>query len=917
MSQNKRRKLLLIGWDAADWKVINPLLDAGELPALESLINRGVIGNLSSLDPPYSPMLWTTIATGKRPDKHGILGFTEPIPNQVGIRPVTCTSRKVKAVWNILMQEGNNVNTVGWWPSHPAEPLNGICISDLYKDSNGLSPEKWEMVNDAVHPDEMADFFAELRIHPYELTEAHLLPFVPEAMRVNQEKDRRLFQIAANVAESSSLHAAATWILENKDWDFLALYQVAIDHICHLFMRLHPPKMKHIPQQQFDLYKDVVNGIYRYHDMMLGRLIELAGSEATIMLISDHGFHPDHLRPLMLPDEPASPAYQHRDLGIFCIAGPGIKKDERIYGASLLNITPTILSLYGLPVAEDMDGAPLSGIFETEPELKTIPSWETIEGNSGMHTGEKLMDTFQAQETIRQLVELGYIEEPDENLQKTVDQTIRESRINLARVYIGSGRHHLAIPILEEIYAIFNDEVRIAENLASCYRAVGEIDKSFDVIHKFRQNQESVSSIKCKQKELQKKIRFEKLTPEKKHKTFQKIKKLHTMAANLAKMDMLESDVLFKSGKFAESLSMLNRLEESLPNHQPLHIKKGNTYLKLNQPEKAIPVFQKVLDMNPDNHLALHGLAICELAAGNYTEAAELCLSCLGIVYHYPIGHFHLAIALEKIEEYEAAANACEVCLALAPGFGEARNVAIRIYTEHLQQPLLAEKHKQFFCSSVEKTDCESGSDFSFSTLEATKDARDTGEETIFIVSGLPRSGTSMMMQMLEAGGLDAYTDQVRIADENNVKGYFEHEAVKRLARDKNWLKYAKGKVVKVISHLLTFLPENHHYKIIFMLRDLDEVVASQQKMLSRLGKEKKSAYRLDLRMAFEKDLKAATTLIGKRYNMDVLFVQYRDIIQNPQSEAEKVNNFAGNMLVVENMVKEVNRNLYRERVGK
>ena len=126
-----KRKLLLIGWDGADWKVINKLIDAGKMPAMEKLINNGVIGNLATLDPPFSPMLWTTIATGVRPDKHGILGFSEPSPNGQGVQPVSSTSRKVKAIWNILMQEGYKSHVVGWWPSHPAEPINGVMVLKL------------------------------------------------------------------------------------------------------------------------------------------------------------------------------------------------------------------------------------------------------------------------------------------------------------------------------------------------------------------------------------------------------------------------------------------------------------------------------------------------------------------------------------------------------------------------------------------------------------------------------------------------------------------------------------------------------------------------------------------------------------------------------------------------------------------
>ena len=124
------KKVLLIGWDAADWKVINPLLDAGMMPSLEKLINEGVMGNLATLNPPLSPMLWTSIATGMRAYKHGIHGFTEPNPDAGGIRPVSNSSRKVKSIWNVLNQNGYKSNVIGWWPSHPAEPINGVMVSN-------------------------------------------------------------------------------------------------------------------------------------------------------------------------------------------------------------------------------------------------------------------------------------------------------------------------------------------------------------------------------------------------------------------------------------------------------------------------------------------------------------------------------------------------------------------------------------------------------------------------------------------------------------------------------------------------------------------------------------------------------------------------------------------------------------------
>src|SRR3954463_8641967 len=183
-----KRKLLVIGWDSADWKVINPLLDKGLMPNLEKMINEGVIGNLATLKPALSPMLWTSIATGKRPFKHGIIGFTEANEDGKTVKPVTVLHRKCKAIWNILTQKNLKTHVVGWWPSHPAEPINGVCISNFYQRAERPINEPWVMKPGTVHPESMREFFASLRIHPTEFSKEHLLPFFPEFGKINKEK---------------------------------------------------------------------------------------------------------------------------------------------------------------------------------------------------------------------------------------------------------------------------------------------------------------------------------------------------------------------------------------------------------------------------------------------------------------------------------------------------------------------------------------------------------------------------------------------------------------------------------------------------------------------------------------------------------------------------------------------------------
>src|SRR5215475_5327245 len=160
------QKVLLIGWDSADWKIIDPLLEAGKMPALERLINEGVMGNIETLVPAVSPILWNSIATGKLAQKHGILGFVEPVPEGTGIRPVTSTSRKCKAIWNILTQAGFRSNVVGWFASHPAEPIQGACVSNQFYQPQLGPMESWSIPPQSVFPEALGQTLAQFRVHP-------------------------------------------------------------------------------------------------------------------------------------------------------------------------------------------------------------------------------------------------------------------------------------------------------------------------------------------------------------------------------------------------------------------------------------------------------------------------------------------------------------------------------------------------------------------------------------------------------------------------------------------------------------------------------------------------------------------------------------------------------------------------------
>lgn len=186
----------------------------------------------------------------------------------------------------------------------------------------------------------------------------------------------------------------------------------------------------------------------------------------------------------------------------------------------------------------------------------------------------------------------------------------------------------------------------------------------------------------------------------------------------------------------------------------------------------------------------------------------------------------------------------------------------------------------------------------------------------IVVVSGLPRSGTSMMMKMLADGGLPSLTDQIRNADEDNPNGYYEFEPVKQLASgQQQWLADADGKVVKIISALLEYLPSQHTYKVIFMERQIKEILASQQKMLSRRN-EKSSIEDAAMQTQFEQHLAAVKYWLARQPNIDVLYVEYNAMLTDPAGHSEQIAQFLGLPLDVEKMRSVPSSNLYRNRVS-
>lgn len=842
----KKNKLLLIGWDAADWKIIGPLLAKGEMPALKKLIDNGVYGNMSTMNPPYSPMLWTSVATGKTPDKHGVLGFIELAPDLKGVRPVTTNSRKTRAVWNILHNKGFKSNLVGWWPSFPAEPINGVVISEKFQKINKDPKKKNPIHPDTIHPRKFLSKIRDLRLRPYEVTGQHILPFIPRAAEINQEKDQALSTFSKLFAENVSVHSATTYTMQNTEWDFMAVYYDLIDHFCHAFMKYHPPKLKEVPQWHYEIYKDVIKGAYKFQDMMLERTLDLIDDDTTVIVMSDHGYESGPNRIVEMPKYPAAPALEHRQFGMFVASGPNIKKNEKVFGLGLIDIAPTILHHFGLPVGKDMDGKVALDIFKDNKDVKYIKSWDEIEGDFGEIEKEREADQLSDNETMEQLIELGYIERPDEKIEDAILKTSCDLKNNLARVYLGKKDYDKAkeilLKLIEEPEPI--DVIPFYMDLLTIELKFSNFDKAQEYLNKLRSLDSEFN--------------------------------LTTYFA--------ESQILLGKGNIEGALSLLNKAVERKPSPE-IWFQIAKIYRRTSQFEKAKEAFEKTIELESDRAKYHRGLAEVLVRLGDYEEAAETALTSIELVKYYPEAHYTLGEALEKLGDIENAKTAYETAKRLRPRTYHRAEKAIENIEEKLATPLeLRDK--------------------------ATNKHR---ENQIVLVSGLPRSGTSLMMQMLDKGGVEALVDGKREADDSNPKGYYEYEPVMSLHRDNSWMKKTKNKSLKVVAPLLKHIDPQFRYKIIFMKRDLNEVVKSQQKMIGKST----DTLPITLLNSYQEQLNHIEVWKEKEPGVELIYIDYKEIIENPDKMSEKVENFIGKKLNKEKMAACVDKSLYRNRAKK
>ena len=625
------RRVLLVGWDAADWQMIEPLLAQGLMPTLARFLERGAAGNLATTRPILSPILWNTIATGKRADAHGVLGFTEPDPGGAGIRTTASTSRRAKALWNILTQCGLRSSVVGWYASHPAEPILGAMVSNQTEFRGPDEPPLSPLPPNSVYPASLAEALAACRVHPCELDETAVLPFVPDAARVAEAGKHRLGKLLGMVAQTASVQAFATELMKRDDWDFAAVYFEGIDRFGHEFMEFHPPKMDAVSQDEFEAYRHCMTGIYRFHDMMLEALLAIAGDDAAVVIVSDHGYWNDHRRPDPKAAE-SNPVAWHRPFGIFAAAGPGIRAGTRLHGGSILDIAPTVLALLGLPAGKDMPGRVLAEVLDGVPVAERIESWEKVEGACGMHPADLRVDPAEAQAALEQLVALGYIEPLSEDAEKTRRDTLASNQMQLAQSHADALEFSKAIAVIDALDEVFRTSALVRLLRAQCLHGLRDFAG----------------------------VRAE-------------LAALGGEDAIGAPATLLLAAATLAEGDARAALAQLERATSTGAVLDDFRALRARCHLALDMPREARDDLEIVLASDPENADVLGMLADSALRLGDAEAALERGMASAALSMSNPRVHVTIGRAFLALGSAREAVTAFEAACALAPHWGEAR----------------------------------------------------------------------------------------------------------------------------------------------------------------------------------------------------------------------------------------------------
>jgi predicted AlkP superfamily phosphohydrolase/phosphomutase len=615
---SKPHRLMLIGWDAADWPLLNRLMDAGQMPALNRIVEEGASGRLLCADPPIAASQWTSIATGKRPWQHRVCHSLELAPNGRTFEPVTGSARHSVALWEMLARKGKRSIVVGWPTTHGTQAERVSMVSDRYPEPTvGPGVKPWPTAPKGTYwPMELGARLDRMRMSPEDLQADVLSLYIPKWQKIDQKHDRRLGLLRMLVAVDFSFQAAMIELVRRDAWDFAAVRFPALGQIARIFMPYHPPRRKLVGEEDFELYGGVMRAACRMLDLMLNRLVKTVGSETAVIIVSGHGVRAYDVSPKGLP--PENDELWKSPYGIFAASGRGFVPDSLLHGATVMDVAPTVLTWFGLPIGEDMEGRVLLESFNPQPEIHRIESWEPC--------AEVASQQRQPGETSRP---------PDGS---PGDVLRREYDWNFVRSCLEAAQYEKAMPVLEGLFREFPERPEFSQTLFKCQLELNRLSDA-------KQTLEVV---------------------------------LETVPAGIASA-LLRAELAWAERDVSLAHSLVEEALQLQPTNPAAMRRIGFLLLRLRQWDALEKLARQALALDDQEPVAWLGLAEALLRKRKAAEAVDAALKAIGLKYFLPDAHFVLVRALVAQGRWAEARDAVEALQKIQPDNRAVANYSKRI----------------------------------------------------------------------------------------------------------------------------------------------------------------------------------------------------------------------------------------------
>lgn len=628
-------KVFILGFDALDWLVYEEVARTHQLPNLKRVRDGGAWGDLLSIEPLISPLIWTTMVTGVTPDLHGIMDFLVESPGTGEEVPVTSWMRRVPALWNMCAASGLSSGFIGWFASFPAEEVDGFVVSDRVAyhmfDPAWQRGERDESAAGLTFPPDLHREIAGLVASPEDVTD--MVPLYVDGaigdLGGTFDPSDPISSLRLIISAYRSYEDIMKKVYPARRPDLFGVYFEFTDSVCHLFMRYMDPAMPGTDAEDTRRYGHGVHAAYVEADRILGEVLEMLDDSTVLVVMSDHGFKSGAMRPLTDSRIGHGQAIEwHRVIGSIAFYGPEIRRGHRIEDATVMDVAPTILYMLGLPVDKKMDGRVLEGAFAGDwlagREIAYTSLYDSV-----FVQGDPTVSGGGSEALKQKLVSLGYVSGGE------------TSTINLASFYHKNRRFREAITTWKEVLENDPGNLGARIGLANAYYEVGREDSA--VMH------------------LEQVLEAE---PDN-----------HRALISLATIHV-------KSGRGAEALEASERAIHVKPDDGGSHFNKAMALEILGRTDEAVREYRETVRFAPDHAEAHANLVQIYLAYGRKDEALVAAEKAMGLASGQPEMHYVYGQALDAHGRLEDALHqyhlAARIDTAFTPAYIGASSIMLR-----------------------------------------------------------------------------------------------------------------------------------------------------------------------------------------------------------------------------------------------